>query len=45
MRATARPVCRAFIEAMTVYGVPEEVLTDIQDGCVGGVPDVVRPVV
>ncbi len=27
-RATARPVCRAFIEAMTVYGVPEEVLTD-----------------
>src|SRR5262249_44182803 len=28
MRATARPVCRAFMEAMTVYGVPEEVLTD-----------------
>ena len=28
MRATARPVCRAFIEAMTVCGVPEEVLTD-----------------
>jgi len=28
MRATARPVCRAFIEAMAVYGVPEEVLTD-----------------
>jgi transposase InsO family protein len=28
MRATARPVCRAFIGAMTVYGVPEEVLTD-----------------
>jgi transposase InsO family protein len=27
-RATARPVCWAFIEAMTVYGVPEEVLTD-----------------
>ena len=27
-RATARPVCRAFIEAMAVYGVPEEVLTD-----------------
>jgi transposase InsO family protein len=27
-RATARPVCRAFIGAMTVYGVPEEVLTD-----------------
>ena len=28
LRATARPVCRAFIEAMGVYGVPEEVLTD-----------------
>src|ERR1700751_694366 len=27
-RAPARPVCRAFIEAMAVYGVPEEVLTD-----------------
>ena len=28
MRATVRPVCQAFIEAMTIYGVPEEVLTD-----------------
>jgi transposase InsO family protein len=28
LRATARPVCRAFVEAMAVYGVPEEVLTD-----------------
>ena len=28
MRATARPVCLAFIDAMRVYGVPEEVLTD-----------------
>ena len=27
-RATTRPVCRAFVEAMTIYGVPEEVLTD-----------------
>src|SRR6266571_3153992 len=27
-RATARPMCRAFVEAMAVYGVPEEVLTD-----------------
>jgi transposase InsO family protein len=27
-RATARPVCQAFVEAMTVYGAPEEVLTD-----------------
>ena len=28
MRATARPVCLAFVEAMRAYGVPEEVLTD-----------------
>ena len=28
MRATARPVCQAFVEAMGVYGIPEEVLTD-----------------
>jgi len=28
MRATARPVCLAFTDAMRVYGVPEEVLTD-----------------
>jgi transposase InsO family protein len=28
MRATARPVCLAFAEAMRSYGVPEEVLTD-----------------
>jgi len=27
-RATARPVCLAFVGAMGVYGVPEEVLTD-----------------
>ncbi len=27
-RATARPVCLAFVNAMRVYGVPEEVLTD-----------------
>jgi transposase InsO family protein len=27
-RATARAVCRAFLAAMTVYGIPEEVLTD-----------------
>ena len=26
-RATARPVCGAFVDAMAVYGVPEEVLT------------------
>jgi transposase len=28
MRATARPVCQAFLDAMAVYGVPEEVLSD-----------------
>jgi len=28
MRATARPVCLAFVEAMRTYGIPEEVLTD-----------------
>jgi transposase InsO family protein len=27
-RATARPVCQAFVDAMRAYGVPEEVLTD-----------------
>jgi Integrase core domain len=27
-RATARAVCRAFLAAMTIYGIPEEVLTD-----------------
>jgi transposase len=31
-RGTARAVCRAFITAMRTYGVPDEVLTDIQDG-------------
>ena len=30
MRSTARPVCWAFVEAMRVYGMPEEVLTNIQ---------------
>jgi transposase InsO family protein len=28
IRATARPVCLAFLDAMRIYGVPEEVLTD-----------------
>jgi transposase InsO family protein len=27
-RATARPVCWAFVDAMRTYGIPEEVLTD-----------------
>jgi transposase InsO family protein len=29
-RATARAVCRAFLAAVAAYGIPEEVLTDIQ---------------
>ena len=29
-RATGRAVCRAFVAAMAVYGIPDEVLTDIQ---------------
>src|SRR5215470_14187739 len=28
MRATARPVCLAFLDAMRAYGIPEEVLSD-----------------
>jgi transposase InsO family protein len=28
LRATARPVCQAFLDAMAVYGVPDEVLSD-----------------
>jgi hypothetical protein len=28
LRATTRPVCQAFLDAMGVYGVPEEVLSD-----------------
>ncbi len=28
MRATARLVCQAFLDAMSIYGVPEEVLSD-----------------
>ena len=31
-RATARPVCQAFVDGMAEYGIPEEVLTDIQAG-------------
>jgi len=27
-RATGRAVCRAFVAAMAVYGIPDEVLTD-----------------
>jgi len=28
LRATARPVCQAFVDAMKIYGVPDEVLSD-----------------
>jgi transposase len=28
LRATARPVCQAFLDAMGIYGAPEEVLSD-----------------
>jgi transposase len=45
LRATAGPVCLALAQALGRHGIPEQILTDIQDGCVGGVPGVVRPVV
>ena len=32
LRATARAVCPAFVAAMRAYGIPHEVLTDIQAG-------------
>jgi transposase len=44
-RATGRAVCTAFVEAMHAYGVPAEVLSDIQAVFVPGKPRVVRPVV
>ena len=37
-RATGRAVCAAFVAAMAAYGIPDEVLTDIQDGWVSGWP-------
>lgn len=54
-RATARPVCAAFAEALRAYGVPNEVLTDIHPewcpiglrgaaGCVGSVGSGTRPI-
>ena len=44
-RATGRAVCLAFAAALRAYGVPGEVLTDIQAVFVPGKPHVVRPVV
>jgi len=31
--ATARPVCLALAGALARHGIPEQILTDIQDGC------------
>ena len=48
-RAAPAETSTAAIDAITAaaaaHGAPGIVLCDIQDGCVGGVPDVVRPVV
>jgi transposase len=35
-RATARAISLAFAQAMSTYGVPDEVLSDIQDDCALG---------
>jgi transposase InsO family protein len=32
LRATARPVCQALAEALRRYGIPSQILTDIQAG-------------
>jgi hypothetical protein len=32
-KATARPVCNAFVSAMRVWGIPDSVLSDIQAVC------------
>jgi transposase InsO family protein len=32
-RATSRAVCTAFVQALSRFGCPEQVLTDIQSGC------------
>jgi transposase InsO family protein len=44
-RVTGPVVLETFRSACAAHGVPASTLTDIQDGCVGGVPDVVRPAV
>jgi transposase len=43
-RATARPVCTVFAEAMRQHGVPDEILTDIQAWSTPWGPRVDRPV-
>ena len=42
-RATARPVCEHFVAALTRWGVPEEILTDIQDDWHPATLHTVRP--
>jgi transposase len=42
MRATARPVCWPFVDAMRVYGIPEEVLTRQRQGVHRPVPQAGR---
>jgi len=44
-RVTGPIVLAAFRAACDKHGAPASTLTDIQDGCVSGVPDVVRPAV
>jgi transposase len=44
-RATGRAVCLAFAQALQTFGVPEEMLTDIQAGCRLEGPWIVRPAV
>ena len=44
-RVTGPIVLAVFRAAVTCHGTPASTLTGIQDGCVGGVPDVVRPAV
>ena len=44
-RVTGPAVLLSFRAACEQHGAPASTLTDIQDGCVGRVPDVVRPAV
>jgi len=44
-RVSGADVLQAFRAACGQHGIPASTLTDIQDGCVSGVPDVVRPAV
>jgi transposase InsO family protein len=44
-RERTRPVCDALAAALRAHGVPQQILTDIQDGWCPGKARVVRPVV